>query len=339
MPAPLPRPCGPLSWLVVAHLALPPHDLPSGVVFDGDDALDDDDLHLALYCCYELHYRSFAGVHDAWEWEPSLLAFRADLEKAFTARLVAELGEPQPVDDVEAAVAAAIEEGAGVPSLSAWMLQHGTIGHFRELAVHRSAYQLKEADPHTWAIPRLAGGPKAAIVGIQMDEYGGGVERSMHASLFAVTMAALGLDIRYGAYLDVLPGSTLATCNLVSMFGLHRRWRGALAGHLAVFESTSVGPMSRYAEALTRLGVDPEARRFYDVHVDADLAHQAVACSGLAGGLAADEPALAADIAFGARALMLVEQRFSARLLENWAAGRSSLRGRRWLAPTTLANP
>ena len=27
----------------------------------------------------------------------------------------------------------------------------------REIAVHRSGYQLKEADPHTWAIPRLNG--------------------------------------------------------------------------------------------------------------------------------------------------------------------------------------
>lgn len=332
-PAPLPRPCGPLSELVVEHLALRPHDVPFVAVPDGDDPLSDDDLHLALYCCYELHYRSFAGVDDGWEWNPSLLRFRAQLEDAFTARLVAELGERRSVADVEEALADAIGEGAGGPSLSAWMLQHGTVDHFREFAVHRSAYQLKEADPHTWAIPRLAGGPKAALVGIQVDEYGGGDEGAMHASLFAVTMAALGLGTGYGTYLDVLPGTTLATCNLVSLFGLHRRWRGALAGHLAVFESTSVGPMSRYGQALSRLGLGEAARRFYDVHVEADALHEAMACSALAGGLAADEPALAGDIVFGACALMLVERRFSERLLDNWAAGRSSLRGRRWPSP------
>lgn len=42
--------------------------------------------------------------------------------------------------------------------------------------MHRSAYQLKEADPHSFALPRVpAGRAKAAFVEIQADEYGGGV--------------------------------------------------------------------------------------------------------------------------------------------------------------------
>ncbi len=58
--------------------------------------------------------------------------------------------------------------------------------------MHRSAYQLKEADPHSWAIPRLSGPPKAALVEIQADEYGGGRPDRMHAELFADAMEALG---------------------------------------------------------------------------------------------------------------------------------------------------
>jgi hypothetical protein len=46
----------------------------------------------------------------------------------------------------------------------------------------------------------------------------------------------------------------------------------------------------------------------------------------MAGDLAARDPALASDILFGAQALMVVEGRFSGRLLESWADGRSSLR-------------
>jgi len=41
---------------------------------DVADPLADDDLHLALYCCYELHYRGFDGVDPGWEWDPHLLA-------------------------------------------------------------------------------------------------------------------------------------------------------------------------------------------------------------------------------------------------------------------------
>lgn len=289
------------------------------------DPLADEDLQLALYCCYELHYRGFAGVEGEWEWDPQLLLLRHGLEGAMEAALRAEVtpfagGATEVVDELWAMV------GGDGPSLSGWLLERGTRMQAEELAVHRSAYQLKEADPHTWAIPRLTGEAKAAMVAIQYDEYGDGVASAMHASLFADTLRSLGLDPLYGAYLDRLPAATLATTNLISLFGLHRRLRGALVGHLALFEMTSVGPMSRYAAWLRRLGVSATGRRFYDVHVEADEVHQHVAADALVGGLLRSEPSLAADVIFGARALASVEARFSSHLRNCWDAGRSSLR-------------
>jgi hypothetical protein len=147
----------------------------------------------------------------------------------------------------------------------------------------------------------------------------------MHAERFAMTMRAFGLDPGLGAYLDVVPGSTLATDNLVTMFGLHRAWRGACVGHLALFEMTSVGPMGHYASALARLGIDAGARRFYDVHVPADEVHQHVALDDMVAGLVELEPALAGDVLFGARALTEIEGRFTRRLLDRWNVGSSSL--------------
>lgn len=289
------------------------------------DPLADEDLQLALYCCYELHYRGFAGVEGEWEWDPQLLLLRHGLEGAMEAALRAEVapfsgGAGEVVDELWAMV------GGDGPSLSAWLLEQGGRWQAEELAVHRSAYQLKEADPHTWGIPRLTGEAKAAMVAIQYDEYGDGVAPAMHASLFADTLRALGLDPSYGAYIDRLPAVTLATTNLISLFGLHRRLRGSLVGHLALFEMTSVGPMGRYAEWLRRLGVSEEGRRFYDVHVEADEIHQHVAANDLVGGLLRSEPALASDVIFGARALGAIEGRFSAHLRKCWDTGRSSLR-------------
>jgi hypothetical protein len=321
----LPAARGPLTQHVLDHLSGPPHHLPPAPSLDGDvDVLSDDDAQLALYCCYELHYQSFDGVDDGWEWETSLLAFRGQLERAFEHRLAEELGPAAGGGDMEQRLAEVIERTDG-PSLSSYMLEQGTIEQMREFAVHRSAYQLKEADPHTWAIPRLHGGPKAALVEIQFDEYGRGVEAEMHSTLFVDTMEALGLDTGYGAYLDLLPGTTLATTNLISLFGLRRRWRGARVGHLAVFEATSVGPMGRYAAAMRRLLPGSAGDRFYAVHVEADSHHQVVAWKQLAAGLVAGEPALADDVVFGARALMLVEDQFARHLLGAWSAGRSSL--------------
>jgi hypothetical protein len=326
----LPEARGPLSAFLLQHLRWQPHDLPAtpAPFVQGPAALTDDDLHLALYLCYELHYRGWAGVQEGWEWEPSLLAFRRRLEAAFVDALVEDVGPPcagvSPTA-VEDELHRILAGGSG-PSLSSFMDEEGTVEQFREFCVHRSAYQLKEADPHTWAIPRLGGPAKAALVLIQSDEYGNGKPDEVHAERFAVTMEALGLDRTYGAYLDHVPGVTLATVNLVSMFGLHRQWRGALVGHLAIFEMASVVPMGRYASALRRLGFGPDATAFYDVHVEADEIHQVVAARDLAAGFARQEPDQAGHVLFGARTIMRVEERFARSLHEAWTTGRTSLR-------------
>jgi heme oxygenase-like protein len=114
---------------------------------------------------------------------------------------------------------------------------------------------------------------------------------------------------------------------MMSYFGLHRRRRGALVGHLAAFEMTSSIPNRRYGNALRRLGYGIEATRFYDEHVEADAVHESIAAWDLAGGLAKVEPALAEDILFGARALLALEARWARHLLDSWRLERSSLLG------------
>jgi hypothetical protein len=320
----LPWPRGPLSAAVISALQRQPGTLGITPPVAGVDALSDDDFTLALYLCYEVHYR---GVTDKnWEWDPDLLRFRAKLECAFEDRLRDEvvLTKSRFPFEVVSVLDEMIRTSSG-PSLSTYLLESGTLNQFREFCIHRSAYQLKEADPHTFGIPRLTGAAKAAMVEIQYDEYGSGDEALMHSTLFGNTMTALGLDATYGAYVEVLPGVTLATVNLVSMFALHRRWRAALVGHLAVFEMTSVQPMGRYSEALARLGIGPEGRHFYDVHVTADERHALVARNRMVAGLVRAAPELGTDLLFGAAALMMLEGRFAGHLLDAWEDNRSSL--------------
>lgn len=290
------------------------------------DPLADDDLQRALYIGYELHYRGFDGIDPGWEWSPSLLAARGVLERAFLEALAAAVPidgdiDPERVGERLFEIEAA-DEGV---SLSRYVETQATVEQFRELAVHRSLYQLKEADPQSWAIPRLTGAAKSALLEVQADEYGGGRPERMHSLLWAQTMRALGLDDHENAYLDRAPGTTLATVNLGSALGLQRARRGALVGSLAMFEMTSALPNRRYGNALRRLGFGEEATDFHDEHVEADSVHENIAAYDLAGGLARAEPELAADILFGARALLHLEDRFARRLLAAWEGGETSL--------------
>jgi hypothetical protein len=320
----LPEPRGSVSERLLASLRLSPHRIAAPVVSTSDVILDED-LQLSLYCCYELHYQGLPGVSDDWEWEPSLLELRGRLEAAFEEQLRSALPEHSGMSSADVPHALLnLSSGEGF-SLSAWLLEHGNRFHAREFTIHRSGYQLKEADPHTWGIPRLTGRAKAAMVKIQFDEYGDGVAAGMHATLFADAMAALDLDPSYGAYLDRLPAVTLATTNLISMLGLHRRFRGSLVGHLASFEMNSVGPMGRYSSWLKSLGVPIEGRRFYDVHIQADELHQHIALDDLVGGLLEAEPDQASAVMFGARAVALVESTFADHLVSAWKSDRSSL--------------
>ncbi|MER6105437.1 iron-containing redox enzyme family protein [Streptomyces sp. NPDC001832] len=276
-----------------------------------------DDLQLALYTCYELHYRGFDGVDPDWEWEPSLLAVRAALEERFLTALRRNAGVRQSLEHVLANLLVESVDGGGV---SEFLEKRGTLDHLREYAKQRSLYHLKEADPHVWVLPRLSGRAKAGMAAVEYDEFGGGRADRVHARLFADLMSDLGLETDYGHYLDTGCTEMLALVNAMSFFGLHRRLRGALVGHFAAVEITSSPTSRRLARAMERTGAGPSAERFYREHVEADAVHEQIVRRDVIGGLLAEEPELEPDITFGITATSHLEDRLARRLLTVWDA-------------------
>ncbi|GGN14488.1 hypothetical protein FHR83_003873 [Actinoplanes campanulatus] len=326
---------GPVSSALAAALVHAPHELGPEIAGDFalNPALTDEDLQLSLFVMYELSYRGWDGVDDRWECEPSLIRLRAAAEERFEAALRAlaapfrdVVPEPLTAASIAHTLTAMTGEDGG-PSLSRHLRVRGTLEQFREFAAHRSVYQLREADPHTFAIPRLGGVAKAALIEIQIDEYGQGRAPRMHQELFKSTMTALGLDATYGAYVHVAPALTLATNNLMSLFALHRHRLGALLGHLAAYEMTSTGPNRAYGNGLRRLGGDAGATRFYDEHVEADAVHEQLAAYDMCGVFCATEPDHAADVLFGARCALALDGLWAREVLGCWSRGESSLLG------------
>ncbi|RFU22707.1 iron-containing redox enzyme family protein [Geodermatophilus marinus] len=332
----LPEPRGPLSAALATDLrersAVDPATAElaaravDGIAAAAADPLLDEDLQLSLAVCYELHYRGFDDVDPAWEWEPSLLALRARLEAAHLAGLRALVGEPPagegPVDSRLADLVAA-DDG---PSLSRYLARDGSREQWREYLTLRSVYHLKEGDPHSFAIPRLEGRAKSAMVEIQADEYGGGSAARMHSTLFAGMLHDLDLPDAYGALWDAAPAPAFASVNTMSLFGLHRRWRGAAVGHLTAVEMTSSEPSRRYSAGLRRLGFGEGTRVFYDEHVEADAVHEQIAAVDMCGSLVTGDPALADDVLFGAACALALDGLTARYLLDRWEDGGSALR-------------
>lgn len=330
---------GPLSSQLLDVLGRPPcadinalpqlEDQISAVLAQEVDILHDDDAQLSLFILYGLHYGGVIDADDRWEWNPATTTARVQLESALEERireLVPNPVLPQPrCEEVATALFALASDDDG-PSLSRYVAAQATLAQVRELVVQRSIYTLKEADPHSWAIPRLGGRAKVALVEIQADEYGGARPDRMHSTIFARTMRALGLDDSYGAYVDNVPAITLASFNMMSMFGLNRRLRGAIVGHLAAFEMTSSIPNGLYARGFRRLGFGHDVTDYFDEHVEADAVHEQIAARDLAGGLVESDPHLLADVMFGAAACLAMDGWVATHILDDWCLGRSSLR-------------
>jgi hypothetical protein len=124
----------------------------------------------------------------------------------------------------------------------------------------------------------------------------------------------------------MVPAESLAVVNLMSLFGLHRQFRGAAIGHFASTEITSSPGSRRLVEALQRLAAPQECVAFYQEHVEADAVHEQVVRLDVVGDLVAREPQLDHDVVFGIRAHAAVEERLADAIMTSWKAGQTSLR-------------
>ena len=310
----LPKPRGTLSealFRMMRQADDPPDAAP--------DPEDDEDAAIALWSLYELSYLGFEDVDDAWEWEPRALAVRRRLEHDFEQVLRERYRAPARQEPLAESLFEYIAGHDGA-SLAAHVQKEASQDQARELLRLRSIYHLKEVDPSAWTLPRLPVQPKAALAEVLYDEYGAGDPNRLHAHLFATGMSAAGLRPEYGAYVDEVPTEILHQNNAMSLFGLHRRWRGAAMGHLAAFEATSSVPSRQLAQGLERLGFAPELVAYYTEHVEADAVHEQLAVRSLCGALVGAEPDLVDDVFFGAFTCLDLEDRVATKLLTTWEA-------------------
>lgn len=280
---------------------------------------DEDDHQLSLWVLYELSFRGFDDVDPALEWDPDLLDLRGRLERPLEARWRERAAEVEVGEPFADELMRLIEDDEGA-SLAAVVQRDATREQVLELLRWRSIYHLKEADPTSFTLPRLPVRAQAALAALQYDEYGGGDPARLHRHLFARGLSDAGLRPDEGAYLDDAPAIVLEQNNALSMFGLHRRLRGASLGHLASFEASSSLPSRKMAGGIRRVGLPDSLAAYYDEHVEADAVHEQLAVRLICGTLVEDEPETRADVVLGAFTCLDLENRFAEWVLERWAA-------------------
>lgn len=325
-PMEMPSPRGPLSRAVLAVLGSGAVAVDSEVLEalelpaegDGHPTRESaEDAALVLWLLYELHYRGIEGVREELEWDPALLALRRRLEDDLEARLRGRyrthVVQGDFAEDFFDYVA-----GHDGRSVASYVHRQADAEQVRQLLRVRSIYHLKESDPSAWVVPRLPLRSQAALMEVLYDEYGVGDPGRLHAHLFAKGMAACGLDTRYARYLDEAPLEVLEQNNAMSLFGLHRRLRGAAMGHLAAFEASSSVPSRRMVIGLERLELPMEIARYYEEHVAADAVHEQLAVRSICGALVEAEPELVDSVFLGAFSCLDLEDRFAGWMLEHW---------------------
>jgi pyrroloquinoline quinone (PQQ) biosynthesis protein C len=317
-----PEPCGPVSARVVDILS---GRAPSTNVVAPTDGsvLTDRDAQLALWTAYEMAYRGFDDVDPSLEWDAGLIALRQAVEDRFERELRRATGERVTEaltrgGDVGDLVLALVEEDEG-PHLSSYLRRSATADQMRDYLRERSVQQLKESDPQAFLLPRLQGAAKVALAELQYDEFGAGRPSRLHQDMYARTLAAVGLDPAYGAYIDQVSALSLASANVMSLFGLNRRLVAAGAGHFAAFEASSSVPSRRVAAGLERLDLAAAAEYFAE-HVEADAVHEQIAARDICGSIVRDDPSLLGEVVFGVLCALHLDARAGAELLARWQA-------------------
>ena len=311
----LPKPRGELSAALFEALrSVPERTAP--LPQSADDAAD---AALSLWVLHELSYRGFEDVDDEAEWDLVALGVRRTLERELEQRL-RDRWPGNPAGGYDPDELLAFVEADDGPSLSSYIQKKATREETLELLRQRSVYHLKEADPSAWTVPRLPVRAQAALVELQFDEYGDGDPNRLHSHLFARGLDAEGLRSERGAYIDEATPETLEMNNAMSLFGLHRRLRGAAMGHLAAFEASSSLPSRKMAQGLERLGFNDQLVGYYTEHVEADAVHEQLAARDICGTLAEDDPGQADGIWFGAFTCLDLEARFARSMFERWGS-------------------
>ena len=251
---------------------------------------------------------------------PAAAAGRRVLEEAHLADvrdLTRErLARVDPWDDLVDQVDTLLGADGG-PSLADHLARSAGPDEFRDFLRQRSIYHLKESDPHAFVVPRIDGRARSRSRSCSTTSSAPAARRHCTPVSSRMPWPPAASTPPTGRT-SMPPAPTLAVNTTMSVFGLHRRWRGAAMGHLAAFESTSSRPCSRIAAGARRLDLPEAVAAYYEEHIEADAVHEQLAVRGICVPLVEADPGLRQDVLLGVAACLDLDGLAAGEHLARW---------------------
>lgn len=147
------------------------------------------------------------------------------------------------------------------------------IAAYRRLLEIASLDALVEASQLSRTLGGVSTPIHATMTRLLLEEYGGGRPARKHSSFFATMLRTLDLDATPEAYLDRVPWPVLASINQSFLLSDRKRWFLRYVGGLLYTEVSVPAAFACYRDAALRLGLPPEARAYWELHIKEDARH------------------------------------------------------------------
>lgn len=269
------------------------------------------------------HRRLAVGTpHADWRAEVAEDARMKRLEGAFIEdfrALVAPLAAkvPQDPDGFLAWFEGLKAAGPGQwDPLFAWLETEASLADLQWFLTQEAAGEAGFDDLVAMTQVKLPERPKLELARNYWDEMGRGRAAGMHGPMLERTTQSLGLT----PSIDRTLWQSLALANTMTAFATNRRYVYQSIGALGVVELTAPTRVACVDASLKRLGVPPEARKYFALHATLDIEHSKAWNAEALEPLVRETPACARYLAEGAiMRLICGEQCFETYRAHLWA--------------------
>lgn len=235
--------------------------------------------------------------------------------RAHVAPLVADA--PEDPDSFVAWFAALKDHGPGQwDPLFDWLEGEASLEDLKWFLTQEAAGEAGFDDLVAMTQVKIPDRAKLELARNYWDEMGRGHMRGMHGPMLTSTTATLGLT----PTIDTTLWQSLCLANTMTAFATTRRYAWHSIGALGVVELTAPTRVSCVDAGLKRVGVGPEARKYFALHAQIDIEHSKAWNAEALVPLVAEDPTRARFLAEGAiMRLLCGEQCFETYRAHLWA--------------------